>query len=125
MKEKEVERFEVIPGHLQYYAAVKAQEMNDSFEMIMAFVVDDKLEKIVKAQLEIINNYKPELPPENNVIKPELIAMDKRITSQIMTPQKLQLLEAFNPLNESSIFRAFAPKRMVDWSPRIDGEKQD
>lgn len=124
VKEKEVERFEVIHGHLQYYAAVKAQEMNDSFEMIRAFVVDDKLEEIVKSQLAIINNYKPELLPENNIIKPELIAMEKRITSQIMTTQKLQLLEAFNQLNESSLFRALATtgmgnktvKRIVDWA---------
>lgn len=65
------EEFDVIEGHLEFYAALRAKEIDDNFEMIQAIILDSKNEKAI---IEQVNLFKkavnpPSLPPDNQVIE--------------------------------------------------------
>lgn len=65
------EEFDVIEGHLEFYAALRAKEIDDNFEMIQAIILDSKNEKAI---IEQVNLFKkavnpPLLPPDNKVIE--------------------------------------------------------
>jgi DNA uptake protein ComE-like DNA-binding protein len=65
------EEFDVIEGHLEFYAALRAKEIDDNFEMIQAIILDSKNEKAI---IEQVNLFKkavnpPPLPPDNQVIE--------------------------------------------------------
>jgi competence ComEA-like helix-hairpin-helix protein len=65
------EEFDVVEGHLEFYAALRAKEIDDNFEMIQAIILDSKNEKAI---IEQVNLFKkavnpPPLPPDNQVIE--------------------------------------------------------
>jgi hypothetical protein len=47
------ERFEVIDGHLEYYASLKAKEKKPDLETINSFVIEPEVEEIAIKQLQI------------------------------------------------------------------------
>ena len=54
VKEIALEKYEVIEGDLQFYGALKAWEIDDDFEMIRAFIVNDKESDLVTEQLKLL-----------------------------------------------------------------------
>ncbi|MBW2010758.1 MAG: hypothetical protein JRG68_02190 [Deltaproteobacteria bacterium] len=65
------ERFEVIEGHLEYWAAVSAREKDRrKGEMVNAFVISPKKEDTILEQLQTLKNL-PILPLSVPVVKPD------------------------------------------------------
>ena len=50
--------FTVVSGHLEYYAAVRAREINDDFEMINAIIITSENEVQIKHQYDYLNTVK-------------------------------------------------------------------
>ena len=66
LKEIDLEKYEVIEGDFQYYGALKAWEIDDDFEMIRGFVVNEKENNLVAEQLKLLaglNNQQLKLTP--------------------------------------------------------------
>jgi len=56
LKQTGIERFDVLDGHLEYYAAVRAREKDPRRgEMVNAFVVSPKQEELIQQQLRLID----------------------------------------------------------------------
>ncbi|MBD1831220.1 Rho termination factor N-terminal domain-containing protein [Cyanobacteria bacterium FACHB-472] len=52
-----LESYEVVNGHFEYYAAVKAREIDPrKGEMIGAFIIESENEKVLMEQVEILRN---------------------------------------------------------------------
>ncbi|NEN92828.1 MAG: chromosome partitioning protein ParB [Okeania sp. SIO3H1] len=61
LKQVEIEKYEVIDGDLEYYAAVRAREKNPrQAEMVNSLVISSKVEDLVLKQAEAL---KPKTPP--------------------------------------------------------------
>lgn len=57
VKRTGIESYEVIAGHFEYYAAVRAREINPrQGEMISAYIVGSDKEVAVKTQIELLRN---------------------------------------------------------------------
>jgi hypothetical protein len=70
LKASGVEKYTVIEGHREYYAAVKAKEKNlDKAEMVNAFVIDPKIQKSAIEQLKLLTAQQPS-PQISNAIAP-------------------------------------------------------
>ena len=55
LKPTGVESYAVLAGHLEYFAAIRAREKNPrKGEMVHAFVIDAKDEKVIEEQIEIL-----------------------------------------------------------------------
>ncbi len=54
VKKTGLEQYEVIEGHFEYYAAVKAQEIDDNFEMIRAFIIPNEKENFIQEQIKLL-----------------------------------------------------------------------
>jgi ParB-like nuclease domain len=55
VKESGAEKYQVVAGHLEYYAALKAKEKNSSkAEMVNAFVINDKIQSSAIEQLQLL-----------------------------------------------------------------------
>jgi Predicted RNA-binding protein len=89
IKEGGLRRFEVIEGHFEYYAVVKAQEIDDNLEMVRAFIINENAENSAKKQLQFLNAREPinpivdpDKPPSpsiaNNEWKAEMFRMESR-----------------------------------------------
>ncbi|AFZ28742.1 ParB domain protein nuclease [Gloeocapsa sp. PCC 7428] len=81
VKETGEDTYLVIDGHLEYYAAVKAREKDPrKGEMVNAFVISPKDEKLVLQQAEAFREYQtvnhPATTTENNTTK-----LEQRITN--------------------------------------------
>ena len=65
------EEFDVIEGHLEFYAALRAKEIDDNFEMIQAIILDSKNEKAVIEQVDLLKEGVNSSPiiPDNNIIE--------------------------------------------------------
>jgi hypothetical protein len=57
VKESGAEKYQVVEGHLEYYAALKAKEQNSSkAEMVNAFVINDKIQASAIEQLKLLKD---------------------------------------------------------------------
>jgi hypothetical protein len=57
LKESGTEKYKVVAGHLEYYAALKAKEQNSSkAEMVNAFVINDKIQSAAIEQLQLLKD---------------------------------------------------------------------
>jgi hypothetical protein len=57
LKQQGIDKYTVVEGHLEYYAAVRAKEKNArQAEMVNAFVIPDKIEDAVKKQAQLFNH---------------------------------------------------------------------
>ena len=71
VRPKNAEEFDVIEGHLEFYAALRAKERDDNFEMIQAIILDSKNEKAVIEQVALLKERVNSSPiiPDNNIIE--------------------------------------------------------
>jgi hypothetical protein len=82
VKEIGLEKYEVLEGDFQFYGALKAWEIDDNFEMVRAFIVNDKESTLVTKQLKLlqvphISNSQPK--SEDNLIVKQDKNLDIRI----------------------------------------------
>lgn len=56
LKKIALENFEVIDGHFEYYAALKAQELDPNCEMIRAFIITEDQQDLIQQQSNLLNN---------------------------------------------------------------------
>ncbi len=56
LKRTGVSSFDIIAGNFEYYAVLKAQEIDDNLEMIRAFIIEPNQEEFIKNQLEALNS---------------------------------------------------------------------
>ncbi|MEL0588785.1 MAG: hypothetical protein U1V55_25090 [Planktothrix rubescens PR222] len=81
IKEGGLRRFEVIEGHFEYYAVVKALEIDDDLEMVRAFIINENSESSAKKQLQFLNASEPiNLIPSiaNNEWEAKTLSMESR-----------------------------------------------
>jgi len=57
--------FEVLKGHFEYYAAIKAQEIDEQFTAIRAYVVPTDLESTILEQYNFLRSLSSPAPVEN------------------------------------------------------------
>lgn len=57
--------FEVLKGHFEYYAAIKAQEIDEQFTAIRAYVVPPDLESTILEQYNFLRSLSSPAPVEN------------------------------------------------------------
>ena len=76
------EEFDVIEGHLEFYAALRAREIDDCFEMIQAIILDSKNEKAVIEQVDLFRKttYIPD--PDNKIIE-RIKNLEAQLSSKI------------------------------------------
>lgn len=91
LRRTSIESFEVISGHLEYYAAVRAREIDlRKGEMINAFVLDEENETIIKQ----VNLLRPEksIPNDTNYSNPDgrLNNLETRLESRFTELQEQQ-----------------------------------
>ncbi|CAN1211627.1 hypothetical protein TUMEXPCC7403_15595 [Tumidithrix helvetica PCC 7403] len=76
LRQKTPMSYEVVEGHLEYYAAVKANQLDSDFEAIRAFVVKSQNEQAIREQVQLLrpaialpNQSKPKSQnPQGNTI---------------------------------------------------------
>ena len=85
VRRKNAEEFDVIEGHLEFYAALRAKELDDNFEMIQAIILDSKNEKAVIEQVDLFKEIAPSLvtpPPDIKLIE-RIENLEKHLSSDI------------------------------------------
>jgi hypothetical protein len=91
LRRTSIESFEVISGHLEYYAAVRAREIDlRKGEMINAFVLDEENETIIK-QVNLLRSVKT-IPNDANYSNPDgrLNNLEARLESRFTELQEQQ-----------------------------------
>lgn len=67
VKRIDFESFQVIEGHLEYYASVRAREIDDDFEMVSGIILTDTNNDLILEQYK--QAYSSQLPNTNNSSK--------------------------------------------------------
>jgi hypothetical protein len=123
IKESGAEKYTVIEGHREYYAAVKAKEQNRlKAEMVNAFVINDNIQLSAIEQLNLLNENRPlALTPEPIPSGVEqLLPIFLAAISQQMQPLVDQLAEQKKMLEALMIDRI----ALVDPQPIISPSTQ-
>jgi competence ComEA-like helix-hairpin-helix protein len=81
VRPKNAKEFDVIEGHLEFYAALRAREIDDCFEMIQAIILDSKNEKVVLEQVDLFK--KPTPDPDNKIIIERINNLKAQLSSEI------------------------------------------
>ena len=81
IKEGGLRRFEVIEGHFEYYAVVKAQEIDDNLEMVRAFIINENAENSAKKQLQLLKPINPNPSIANNEGEAKMLSMESRLNN--------------------------------------------
>jgi predicted nucleic acid-binding OB-fold protein len=55
-----IDKFEVLEGHFEYYAAVRASERDSSYEMVRAFVVEPSNKETIEEQIRALGGDEPQ-----------------------------------------------------------------
>ncbi len=79
--------FEILEGHFEYYAAIKAQEIDEQFTAIRAYVVPPDLESTILEQYQFLRSHSaptsiPNPPPVPNV-SPDLDKLEEAIANRL------------------------------------------
>ena len=79
--------FEILEGHFEYYAAIKAQEIDEQFTAIRAYVVPPELESTILEQYKFLRSPSapipiPNPPPVTNV-SPDLDKIEEAISNRL------------------------------------------
>jgi ParB-like nuclease domain len=123
LKEIKPEKYQVIEGHREYYAAVRAKEKNIAkAEMVNAFIIDTSIQKSAISQLALLLG-QPTLRPSNETDDSSLIdrilpLIESKISQQVQPLvdqitnheeilDKLTSPEPILPLIESAVFERF------------------
>jgi len=69
--------FEVLEGHFEYYAAIKAQEIDEQFTAIRAYVVPPDLESTILEQYQFLRSTSTTAPTPPQVINTNSLDLDK------------------------------------------------
>lgn len=105
LREKSPISFEVLEGHREYYAALKAQEIDSRFESIRAYIVPSDREDIILEQYEYFHASNTVAQSNSNSIDQKILVseIEQSIAKQI-NPLKssLQNVNARLDLNSSS-----------------------
>lgn len=81
VRRKNAEEFDVIEGHLEFYAALRAKEIDDNFEMIQAIILDSKNEKVILEQIDLFKEINP--PSADNGLIEKIKNLEKQLSSDI------------------------------------------
>ena len=132
VQETSLEKYEVIEGDFQFYGALKAWEINDNFEMIRAFIVNDQEKKLLTQQLKLLQKSRSENQQKNQInhlekklqqlIKKSEQNLSKQVTEvnikmnklEKKLPVKLDVLTAFNELPTINLI---CPLEIAGFSP--------
>ncbi len=125
----DIESYEVVCGHLEFYAAKRAREIDPrKGEMVGAFVFSKELPGGVENQISLLENQCVTPPPPEQIIHQRLTNLEKRLdlsleeiktshTKEIQhlekeiselknsLPSKMEALEAFNSLPKPILAR--------------------
>jgi ParB-like nuclease domain len=117
IKESGAEKYTVIEGHREYYAALKAKEKDSrKAEMVNAFVINPKIQPSAIEQLQLLNQDRPvvmapdPVPSGIDQLLPTLLAA----ISQQIQPLVEQLAEQKQMLSALMIARTDSPTIRVD-----------
>ena len=78
--------FEILEGHFEYYAAMKAQEIDDQFTAIRAYVVPPDLESTIIEQYQFLRSLSTPVaaPATQNLAKNlDLVKMEQAIANRL------------------------------------------
>lgn len=80
--------FEVLEGHFEYYAAIKAQEIDEQFTAIRAYVVPPHLESTILEQYQFLRSPSapitiPNPPAVNHETSPDLDKIEEAIANRL------------------------------------------
>ena len=80
--------FEVLEGHFEYYAAIKAQEIDEQFTAIRAYVVPPDLESTILEQYNFLRSHSAptpisDAPPVNHKTSPDLAKIEEAIAKRL------------------------------------------
>ncbi|WP_271252930.1 hypothetical protein [Pseudanabaena sp. Chao 1811] len=80
--------FEVLEGHFEYYAAIKAQEIDEQFTAIRAYVVPPDLESTILEQYQFLRSHSaptpiPNPPQVNHETPPDLANIEEAIVNRL------------------------------------------
>jgi hypothetical protein len=101
LREKSPIAFEVLEGHREYYAALKAQEIDSRFESIRAYIVPSDREDSILEQYEYFHASNTVAQPNSNSIDQKLLvsAIEQSIAKQI-NPLKSSLQDVNAKLDQ-------------------------
>lgn len=87
-----LEDFEVVEGHLEYYAAVRAREINDTFERINGVIVDKDNEYLLQEQHFSVNTEsKPVFTDTENQIQTLIATLENNIVDHLRDQLKSEV----------------------------------
>ncbi len=80
--------FEILEGYFEYYAAIKAQEIDEQFTAIRAYVVPPDLESTILEQYKFLRSHSaptptPDAPPVNHETSPDLAKIEEAIAKRL------------------------------------------
>ncbi|BBC24165.1 hypothetical protein [Pseudanabaena sp. ABRG5-3] len=80
--------FEILEGHFEYYAAIKAQEIDEQFTAIRAYVVSPDLESTILEQYQFLRSPSaptpiPNPPQVNHEVSPDLAKIEEEIANRL------------------------------------------
>jgi len=74
--------FQILEGHFEYYAAMKAQEIDEQFTAIRAYVVPPDLESTILAQYQFLRSLSSPIPIEEST-QPDLDQLETAIANRL------------------------------------------
>lgn len=74
--------FQILEGHFEYYAAMKAQEIDDQFTAIRAYVVPPDRESAILAQYHFLRSLSASAPIEKST-QPDLDQLETAIANRL------------------------------------------
>lgn len=96
LREKSPIAFEVLAGHREYYAALKAQEIDSRFESIRAYIVPSDRENSILEQYEYFHTSNTVAQPNSNLSNSNSI--DQKI---LISAIEQSIAKQINPLKSS------------------------
>jgi len=79
--------FEVLEGHFEYYAAIKAQEIDEQFTAIRAYIVPPELEATILEQYNFLRSHSASTPmpnpPQVTNVSPDLDKIEEAIANRL------------------------------------------
>lgn len=77
-----LESYEVIEGHFEYYAAARAREIDPlKGEMLDAFIVNSENEEVIQKQIELFRKPQTDIPLGTKVTDSQMVNLESRFTN--------------------------------------------
>jgi hypothetical protein len=94
-----VEKYIVVEGHREYYAAVKAKEKNlNKAEMVNAFVIDPKLQTSAIEQLKLLQASPPTSSSEPTIDRHPVVESNLSIAEQLLPTLLAAISQQIQPI---------------------------